>query len=155
MPKNVDDVFRIDTVNDNHFWRTAIEKELKTLYVAYKTYKQNGKYISLEQIRSDRKKHLVGYKEITIHFVFDVEFDGSFIKKACFCANGSKTDAPKYLSYSSVVSPESICIAFFLASLNDVEVFACNISGAYLNTPVEKRSGLLLVLKWERGRVWQ
>ena len=30
LPKNVEDVVRIDTLNDNHFLRNAIEKELKT-----------------------------------------------------------------------------------------------------------------------------
>ena len=46
---------------------------------------------------------------------------------------------PKGLSYSSVVSRESVRIAFLLASLNDVEVLACNISGAYLNAPVGEK----------------
>ena len=39
----------------------------------------------------------------------------------------------------SVVSCESVCIAFLLASLNDVEVLACDISGAYLNAPVGEK----------------
>ena len=56
-----------------------------------------------------------------------------------FCANGSKTDVPKSLSYLSVLSCESVRIAFLLASLNDVEVLACDISGAYLNAPVGEK----------------
>ena len=143
LPKNVDDAFRIDTLNDNHFWRNSIEKELKTVCVAYKPYKQNGENITPEQIRAERQKHLIGYKEITCHFVFDVKLDGSFTRKARFCANGSKTDVPKALSYSSVVSRESVRIAFLLASLNDVEVSACDISCAYLNAPVGEKYGLL------------
>ena len=117
----------------------AIEKELKTVCVVYKPYEQNRDNILPQQIRSDRKKHLVGYKEITCHFVFDIKLDGSFTRKARFCANGSKTDVPKSLSYSSVVSRESVRIAFLLASLNDVEVSACDISGAYLNAPVGEK----------------
>ena len=31
---------------------------------------------------------------MTCHFVFDVKLDGSFTRKARFCANGSKTDVP-------------------------------------------------------------
>ena len=73
------------------------------------------------------------------HFVFDVKLDGSFTRKARFCANGSKTDVPKSLSYSSVVSCESVRIAFLLASLNDVEVSTCDISGAYLNAPIGEK----------------
>ena len=139
LPKNVDDAFRIDHLNDNYFWRTAIEKELKTVYVAYKLYKQNRTNISPEQIRADRKKHLVGYKEITCHFVSDVKLDGSSTRNARFCANESKTDVPKSLSYSSVVSRGSVYIAFLLASLSNVEVSACDISGAYLNAPVGEK----------------
>ena len=58
--------------------------------VAYKPYKHNGENISPEQIRAERQKHLIGYKEITCHFVFDVKLDGSFTRKASFCANGMK-----------------------------------------------------------------
>ena len=104
--------------------------------VAYKPYEQNGKDITPEQVCAKQQKDLIGYKEIIYHFVFDVKLDGSFTRKACFCANGSKTDVPKALSYSSVVSCESVRITFLLASLNDVEVSACDISGAYLNAPV-------------------
>ena len=50
LPKNVEDAFRIDTLNDNHFWRKSIEKELNTVCVAYKPYKQNGKDITPEQV---------------------------------------------------------------------------------------------------------
>ena len=51
--------------------------------------------------------------------------------KAWSCANGSKTDVPKSLSYSSVVSRKSVRIAFLLGGLNDVEVPVCDISGAF------------------------
>ena len=130
------------------------EASLAGADVAYKPYKQNGKDITPEQVRAEQQKHLIGYKEITCHFVFDVKLDGSFTRKARFCANGSKTDVPKALSYSSVVSRESVRIAFLLASLNDVEVSACDISGAYLNAPVGERCGLLLAPKWDIGKGW-
>ena len=46
---------------------------------------------------------------------------------------------PKSLSYSFVVSRESVCIAFLLASLNDVEVLVCEILSVYLNAPVGEK----------------
>ena len=95
MSKNVDNAFRLNELNDNHFWRRDIKKELKTVCVAYKPYEQNGDNISLEQIPANRKKHLVDYKEITCHFVFDIKLDRSFTRKARFCANSSRTDVPK------------------------------------------------------------
>ena len=72
-PKNVDDAIRQDTYNGNYFWQDAIQKELKTVCIAYKPYEHNGENISPEQIRAEKQKHLIGYKEITCHFVFDVD----------------------------------------------------------------------------------
>ena len=112
MPKNVEDAIRLDKYNSNYFWQDAIQKELKTVCIAYKPCEHNVEHISPDEIHNERQKHLIGYREITCHFVFDVKLDGSFTRKARFCANGSKTDVPKSLSYSSVVSHESVCIAF-------------------------------------------
>ena len=139
MPKNAEDATRLDKYNNNYFWQDTIRKELKTVCIAYKPYEHNGENISPEQIRTEMQNHLIGYKEITCHFVFDVKLDGSFTRKARFCANGSKTDVPKSLSYSSVVSRESVRIAFLLAGLIDVEILACDILGAYLNAPVGEK----------------
>ena len=95
--------------------------------IAYKPYEHNGENISPEQIRAERQKHLIGYKEITCHFVFDVKLDGSFTKKARICANESKTDLTKSLSYSSVVSRESvrITLTFCFSGLVQILVHFC------------------------------
>ena len=69
LPKTIKDDYRIDERKGNYFWRTAIEKELKTVSVAYKPYEKNLENIFPEQIGVDRKNHLVGYKEITCHFL--------------------------------------------------------------------------------------
>ena len=61
-----------------------------------------------------------------------MKFYKSFTRKARFGANGSKTDVPKSLLYSSIVSYESICIAFLMVGLNDIEVSAYDISNAYI-----------------------
>ena len=47
-----------------------------------------------------------GYQEITCHVMLDVNMD--FTWKAMFVANGSKTEAPVALTYSSVVSRDSV-----------------------------------------------
>ena len=120
MPNNVDEAFRIDELNNNHSWRRAIEKNLKTVCAIYKLYEQNKDNILQNRSVLKRKKRIVGYKEITCYFVFDIKLDGSFTRKARFCANGSKTDVTKYLSYFSIVSCEYVCIAFLLSNLNDV-----------------------------------
>ena len=43
------------------------------------------------------------------------------------------TEAPASLTYSSVVSRESIRIAFTMAALNDLGVLVADIGNAYLN----------------------
>ena len=62
-----------------------------------------------------------------------------FTWKAKFVANGSTTEAPVALCYSSVVSRDSVRIAFLLAALNDLEVFPCDIGNAYLNVPCQEK----------------
>ena len=74
-----------------------------------------------------------GYQEIICHVIFDMRMD--FTLKARFSANGSKTDAPVALTYSSVVSRDSVQLAFLIAALNDLGVMACGIGNAYLNVP--------------------
>jgi hypothetical protein len=43
------------------------------------------------------------------------------------------TEAPTSLTYSSIVSRDSVKIAFMIAALNDLDIMACDIGNAYLN----------------------
>ena len=58
-------------------------------------------------------------------------------------AGGHTMDTPSSITYSSVVSRDSVCIAFLVAALNDLDVMSADIGNAYLNAPNKKRSGLL------------
>ena len=49
---------------------------------------------------------LIGYQEIGCHVVFDIKMD--FSRKARFVAGGHTTEAPASVTYSSVVSRDSI-----------------------------------------------
>ena len=80
---------------------------------------------------------LRGFQEISCHIVFDVKMD--FTRKARFVADGSTTATPVGLCYLSVVSRDSIRIAFLVAALNDLDVFACDIGNAYLNAPCREK----------------
>lgn len=75
--------------------------------------------------------------------IFDIKMDGKFTRKARLVADGHKTKAPSSITYSSVVSRDSVRIAFMIASLNDLQVFACDIGNAYLNAPCREKYGLL------------
>eukprot|EP00957_Ditylum_brightwellii_P193879 14764817-Ditylum_brightwellii.AAC.1 len=62
-----------------------------------------------------------------------------FTRKARFVANGAKTEAPASITYSSVVSRDSVKLAFLIAALNDLDVLACDIGNAYLNAPCREK----------------
>jgi hypothetical protein len=63
--------------------------------------------------------------------VFDIKMD--FTHKARLVAGGHVTDPPASITYSSVVSCETVQIAFVVAALNDLDVVAADIGNAYLN----------------------
>ncbi|KAL7529743.1 hypothetical protein ACHAXR_003131, partial [Thalassiosira sp. AJA248-18] len=62
-----------------------------------------------------------------------------FTRKARFVAGGHTTDTPTSLTFSSVVSRDSVKIAFLIAALNEVDVMACDIGNAYLNAPCREK----------------
>ena len=81
--------------------------------------------------RQDVKSRLLGFQRICCHLIFNVKMD--FTRKARFVAGGHVTDPPECLTYSSVVSCETVRIAFLLAALNDLDICAADIGNAYLN----------------------
>ena len=69
--------------------------------------------------------------------IFDVKVD--FTRKARFVAGGHMTNPPTSLTYSSVVSRDSVRIAFLLAALNDIDILAADVGNAYLNAPTKEK----------------
>ena len=63
--------------------------------------------------------------------IFDTKTD--FTRKAQYVARGNMTDPPTSLTYSSIVSHDSVWKAFLLAALNDLDIMAAAIGNAYLN----------------------
>ena len=49
------------------------------------------------------------------------------------------TDPPDTLTYSSVVSRESIRIGFLIAALNGLDVLTADIENAYINAPCKEK----------------
>ena len=58
----------------------------------------------------------LGYKEITCHLISDVKID--FIRKARYVAGGDLTDLRSSMTYVSMVSRDSVRLAFLVAALN-------------------------------------
>ena len=76
---------------------------------------------------SDDNKIPIGYTKIPLHMVFDVKMVG-LVRKATsrLVAGGHVTEEPKKSTYSSVVSRDSVRIAFLIAALNDLDVLAAD-----------------------------
>ena len=117
LPKSVKEAYAIDRRTGTDFWRTAIEKEMKNNALAFEF--------------RDGDEMPVGHKHIDCHMVFDIKSD--LTRKARFVAGGHQTDPPKESIYSSVVTRDSVRIAFMLAALNDLDVLSADVQNAYLN----------------------
>ena len=89
-----------------------------------------------EQLRQDKTVY-VGFQEIACHMIFDVKMD--LTRKARFVAGGHMTEPPASITYSSVVSRDSVRLAFLIAALNDLEILACDVGNAYLNAPCREK----------------
>ena len=134
LPHSVQEALQIDKETGTDFWWNAIQKELKKAMVAL----EYDEGVTPAQIRSGlAKDKYVGFQEIKCHMIFDVKMD--LTRKARFVAGGHLTEPPASITYSSVVSRDSVRIAFVLAALNDLDIMACDIGNAYLNAPCREK----------------
>jgi Reverse transcriptase (RNA-dependent DNA polymerase) len=122
LPRTVQEALEIDRRTGTTFWRDAIAKEMGTVEVAF------------EFLDGDEPED---YRFIECHMIFDVKMD--LTRKARFVAGGHMTDPPKDSTYSSVVSRDSIRLALLIAALNDLDVLACDVQGAYLNAMTKEK----------------
>ena len=123
MPKSVEEALRIDERTGTDFWRRAIEKEMAAVMPAFQF--------------NDDNTIPAFHKHIDCHMIFDIKMD--LTRKARFVAGGHQTDPPKESTYSSVVTRDSIRIAFTLAALNDLDILSADVQGAYLNAPTKEK----------------
>ncbi|MGH3054508.1 MAG: reverse transcriptase domain-containing protein, partial [Gaiellaceae bacterium] len=124
VPVSVEHAYQIDEQNGNTLWRDSLEKELKNVRVAL-------------EFRGKDAKPPPGFKQISLHVVFDIKMD--FTRKSRLVAGGHLTDPPLVMTYSSVVSRESVRIAMLLASVNACELVMLDIGNAYLNAPTSEK----------------
>jgi Reverse transcriptase (RNA-dependent DNA polymerase) len=87
---------------------------------------------SFEKLEKSAGELPPGFQKIKCHMIFDIKMGENFRRKARLVANGNETEAPATLTYSSVVSRDSVRIALTIASLNQLEILACDIQNAYL-----------------------
>ena len=58
---------------------------------------------------------------------------------ARYVAGGHQTDLPKESTFSSVVSRDSMQIAFTIVALNNLKILAADVQNAYLNAPTKEK----------------
>ena len=134
LPHSVQEALQLDKESGTDFWWKAIQKELKKVMIAL----EFDDSVTPEQIREGlAKDKYVGFQEIKCHMIFDVKMD--LTRKARFVAGGHLTEPPASITYSSVVSRDSVRIAFLLAALNELDILACDIGNAYLNAPCREK----------------
>ena len=64
--------------------------------------------------------------------IFNVKMGENFCCKAHFVVDGHETETPSAITYSTVVSRDSVCICLAIAELNDLEDFATDVENTYL-----------------------
>ena len=79
----------------------------------------------------------VGFQEIKCHMIFDVKM--VLTRKATMVARVHTTERSACLTYSSVVSSDSVLIAMLIAGFNDLDIMACDIGSAYLDASCREK----------------
>jgi hypothetical protein len=139
LPHSVQAALDIDRRTGTTFWRDAIEKEMKNVLMAFE-YPEDG-------------TPPIGYKKIRCHMIVDVK--STLTRKARMVAGGHLTDPPKESVFSSVVTRDSVRIAFTVAALNDLDVLAGDVQNAYLNAPTNEKCWFIAGPEFGPDRVGQ
>ena len=126
IPKSCAEAFEIDRKNGNDLWTKAIAQEMAKVRVSFK-----------EGVQDPSK--LIGFQEITTHMIFDVKLGENFRRKARLVADGHKTRPPSSVTYSTVVSRDSVRVCLLLAALNDLDLQSGDIENAYLTAPCREK----------------
>ena len=80
-----------------------------------------------------------GYQKIKCHIIFEIKLSENFRRKARFVAGGRMTEVPASLTYSTVVSRDSVRIILIIAALNGLEISSCDIQNAYFTAPCREK----------------
>jgi hypothetical protein len=124
LPKTIAEAMRFDEEDGTTYWQDGIAKEMKNVRVAFEF--------------NDKDEVPVAHAEVRCHWIFDIKM-ATLQRKARLVANGNETETPKDITFSSVVSRDSVRIFFLLAALNDVEILSCDIQNAYLTAQTKEK----------------
>jgi hypothetical protein len=133
LPHSVAEALEIDRLAGTDLWTRAINKEMAKVKVAWEAHDD----LTPEEVRAGKTRDMIGFQEIGCHIVFDIKMD--FTRKARFVAGGHMTDTPAAMTYSSVVSRESVQLGFLIAALNGLDIMSCDLENAYLNAKCKEK----------------
>jgi hypothetical protein len=125
LPKTVKEALEIDRRTGTNCRREALDLEIKNVRVAF-------------DVLDDKDEIPVGYQHVRGQLIFEIKM-GSLRWKARCVADGHLTDPPASKTYASVVSGESVRIAFTIAALNDLDVQAAHMLNAYLTSSCDEK----------------
>ena len=92
------------------------------------------------EVFDDTKDQLpIRYQFMKCHMIFDVKFGENFRRKARLVAEGHMTETPATLTYSSVMSRDSVRIALMIVALKDLQVMSCDIQNVYLKADYREK----------------
>ena len=127
IPKTIEEACWLDRENGDNLWWEAICKEMKNIRPAFEVF--------------EGKQHDIppGFQRVRCHMIFDVKIGENFHWKARFVAGAHTTENPASLTYSSVVSRDTVHIALTIAALNALQVMSCDIQTAYLTAACREK----------------
>ena len=112
IPKSVEEAKRLDQENGDTLWREEICNEMRNVRPAFEVWEKDVKHIPQ------------GYQQIKCHMTFDVKMGENSRHKARFVAGGHTTETPMSLTYSSVVSRDTVRIILLIVALNGLQAMA-------------------------------
>ena len=95
------------------------------------------------KILEEGRKLPSGYQKIRFHIIFDIKME-DFRRKSILVAGGHVIDPPATITYTSVVSRETVCVALTVATLNYLQVRTADIKNAYTQATVDTKIWTLL-----------
>ena len=95
ITKYIPESLEINKHNGNHLWRDSINKEMPNIENAVDEYDGDP-------------SNLIGYQKIMGHMIFNIKIGKNFCRRARFVAGGHKTENPRSINYSTVVSRDYV-----------------------------------------------
>ena len=122
--------YAMDEKNGNTLWQNSTQKEMENVKIAFQNIPKG-------------RKPPNGFWYVNFHMVFDIKME-DFQRKAHLVVGGHLTHTPDTITYSSVVTRETVCIAFTMAVLHDLEVKAADLLNDYEMAPMHEKIWMVL-----------